>query len=107
MGEIAEKVIDEKIKAQVEAGAIEERWKGKQALWFLEKEKLEKDITKLKLALDAALRDANRQALLADSRTVDPEKDVLRAKIKEKEEQLKQIEAGIQRFIDDNTELRQ
>lgn len=104
--EIAEKVQDEKIKAQMEADAIEERWKGQKALWMLEKEKLEKALLKTQLERDMALKDAQRQLLLADSRTVDPEKDGLRAKIKEQQEQMKMIEAGIQRFIDDNNGLR-
>merc|ERR1712050_620930 len=65
------------------------------------------ELLRIKLERDIALKDAQRQALLADSRCVDPEKDGLRAKIKEQQEQMKQIEAGIQRFVDDNTALRE
>merc|ERR1712203_301088 len=56
--EIAEKVQDEKIKAQMEADEIEEKWKGKAALWKLDKEKLEKDLVNKQLELDMARKDA-------------------------------------------------
>merc|ERR1712151_597501 len=93
--EIAAKVQEEKIKAQIEADEVEAKWQVKIAGHVIEKEKVDKEIIALKLKLDTALRDANRQKLLADSRNVeDPEKEKLRDKIKEQAEQMKQIEAG-------------
>lgn len=86
----------------------EERWKKLQAKWGIEKSDLEKEIKRLMEEIAKVIRERDRERGIADSRNrPDPEIDILRRKLKEKEDQLAAIEAGIENFIKENTQLRE
>mmetsp|Transcript_1124 Transcript_1124/g.3109 ORF Transcript_1124/g.3109 Transcript_1124/m.3109 type:complete len:1078 (-) Transcript_1124:268-3501(-) len=104
--EIKAKVHEETVKGQEALEAADDVWKRKYAKLFMEKEQLEKDLLKLSMEHNMVKMKADKALLRADQRTEDPEKDRLRQKIKEQEEQILAVEAGKQKIIDENTELR-
>lgn len=86
---------------------LNEEWKRKQHTWRFEQSKLEQQIQTLIAEKEKLQRDLDRSRHLADIRQEDPEKELFRAKIKEQQEQIAALEAGLKVLIAENTAYRE
>lgn len=105
--ELQDRITFEQLKGQQSLEECEDKWKKMQAKWGIQEMELQKQIKQLSIERDQAIRERDRERGIADSRAIpDPELDVLRAKVKEKEQQLASVEAGIANIVADNCNLR-
>lgn len=84
---------------------VEDHWKRKHLVAVAEKQEVEEQHRCLKVELDKATFQRDRQMLLNEIPKEDPQIAKLKDKITELEEQLKMVEAGKQAIIDENSKL--
>jgi len=100
-------VHQEVIKGQMALDEQEARWQKLQATWNIEREKLLKEIEKWKKEYFGMVRERDRERGVAESRAVeDPELEILRRQVLEKEQQVKIVEDGTKILIEENTVLK-
>lgn len=106
--ELNEQKSQETLKGQLAVEELDAKWKKMQAHWGIERDQLQKEMALRIDERDRALRERDRERGIVVSRSIpDPEIDVLRRLVKEKEDQLEAVEVGTQKIIGENTALRQ
>jgi len=104
--EVKEEVRQETIKGQMALDECEDKWKKLQAQWGIERESLRRELQKVTEQWHTVIRERDRERGIADARAIpDPELDVLRRTVKERDEQLVIVEDGTKRIVEDNRRL--
>jgi len=108
--EVKEEVAAETLKGQQALEECEAKWKKLQAKWGIEKSNLEQEIRQIAEERDQAHRERDRDRGLyvaAINKPEDPELIELREKVKEQEGQIFQVESGVGKLVEENSQLRE